>query len=338
MSRYTELHLNPSGPGDSRPTALDIIRDNDLKGKLSDKVAVITGVTAGLGIEVVRALAETGITLYLTARDIFKAQSVLADIITEHGQDKFYFVQMDQSSLSSVRAAAAEILSKTTEINILICNAGIMCLPELTLNEAGHEMQFATNHLSHFLLFNLLRPVLEAGASRSPDFHSRVVMVSASAHRAGPLQPSNNYHFQQNGSYSPWPAYAQSKLANIYMANEISRRFGDLGIHGLSLHPGIIPTGLSQHVTQEALDAMMSNQDVLKGIKSVEQGAATTVYAALDGELEGVGGKYLVDCGIALAGEDDGDVTKGLTVSWTYDEEAEGRLWGDSVGMVGLDE
>ncbi|KAH8690311.1 dehydrogenase with different specificitie [Talaromyces proteolyticus] len=332
MSRYTSAHINPEGPGDARPTALQIVTDNNIADKLNGKVAVVTGCSAGLGIEVVRALAVTGITLYLTARDIVKAKNTLTDKVNV---SKIHFVKMDQTSLQSVREAANTILSKTHTVNILINNAGIMAIPELQLTKDGFEVQFATNHLSHFLFFGLLKPALLAATT--PEFQSRVVILSAAAHRIQGLNPSGDYFFK-NTQYDPWRAYAQSKCANIYMANEIERRFGARGLHATSLHPGIIVTGLSKFVSPEIRDSMLQDQALLKTFKNPEQGAATTIYAAIDKDWEGRGGKYLVNCTEAVRGPDDGYRASDTYVSHTYCPELEAQLWRDSLELVGLEE
>lgn len=330
MSRYAAAHANPQGFGDARPTAMQIVTDENMQGKLSGKVIVVTGVSSGIGIETVRALAATGARLFLTARDPIKAKHALGDIFDA---SRMELVQMDQSSLASVRTAANAILAKTNQITILVNNAGVMAIQERTLTELGHEMQFATNHLSHFLFFNLLKPALQAGST--PDFASRVVVVSAAAHRVGTLNEADNYHYQKGG-YTPWGAYAQSKNANNYMANEIERRYGSRGLHANSLHPGLIATGLLQHLPSGEVAGMMQNEMMLKLQKSTEQGAATTVWAALSKDLEGKGGLYLDDCAEAERGEDDGIPLSGKTASHTYNPEAEARLWKDSLEMVGL--
>ncbi|KAL2813980.1 hypothetical protein BJX63DRAFT_442650 [Aspergillus granulosus] len=336
MSRYATVHANPQGPGDRRPTALQIVQDNNLRGNLAGKVVVATGISAGLGVEVVRALAVTGATLFLTARDIPKAENALGNILE---RDRMYLIHMDHASLSSVQEAAQTILAETsaanTGVNILICNAAVMCLPTREFTTDGYEKQFQTNHLSHFLLFNLLRPAMLTAAANSLDFRSRVVMVSASGHRAHGLNSSDNYNFEKGG-YHPWAAYAQSKTANIYMANEIERRYGARGLHGLSLHPGIVQTGLSRHVPEEQVAAMLADETIVRGVKNLEQGAATILYAAVDKDWEGKGGRYLIDCGEAERGPDNGCIT-GLTyTSHTYHEEDEGRLWRDSEELVGI--
>ncbi|KAI9930420.1 hypothetical protein ASPWEDRAFT_171048 [Aspergillus wentii DTO 134E9] len=330
MSRYAAAHANPQGPGDSRPTALQIVQDNDMQGKLAGKVAVITGVSSGLGVETTRALAATGASLYLTARDLVKAKDALGDIFDPSLME---LVHMDQSSLESVRNAAKTILAKTNRVNILINNAGIMAVPDLQLTNDGYESQFATNHLSHFLLFNLLGPALLAATN--PEFQSRVVIVSSSGHRVHGINSSENYQFQKGG-YHPWVAYGQSKTANIYTANEIERRYGSRGLHATSLHPGIIATGLGKYLPPAHIEAMLQDEALLKVLKSPEQGAATTVWAAVGSELEGKGGKYLLDCTEAERGEKDDGRDNETYVSHTYNPEDEARLWKDSLEMVGL--
>lgn len=125
MSPYAAAHVNPQGPGDARPTALQIIKDEGLEGKLVGKIIVITGTSSGLGIETVRALSTTRATLFPTARNLDKAKTALEDIFEP---SRMHLIEMDQGSLNSVRAAAAQILSKTDKINILINNAGIMAV------------------------------------------------------------------------------------------------------------------------------------------------------------------------------------------------------------------
>ncbi|KAK5999203.1 Short-chain dehydrogenase/reductase prx1 [Cladobotryum mycophilum] len=327
MSRYAAAHVDPQGPGDSRPTALQIIQDEGVTDKLVGKVIVITGVSSGIGIETVRALTTTGATLYVTARDIAKATTALVD--TWH-PDRMELVEMDLGSFQSVRLAAEKILSKTKNVNILINNAGIMAIPELQLTEDGHELQFGTNHLSHFLFFQLLKPALLAATT--PQFQSRVVTLTSSGHRLQGINASDNYNFEKGG-YSPWVAYAQSKTANIYMATEIERRYGSQGLHATSVHPGAIRTGLSKYIPTAQLQAMRSNPATTNAVKNPEQGAATSVWAAIGKEWEGKGGKYLSNCSAAEKGADDGDLMSVEYVSHTYDVESAIRLWDDSIKL-----
>lgn len=329
-SRYAESHKSLQGPGDARPTALDIVKDEGLEGKLSDKVFLVTGCSSGIGIETARALSATGAKLFLTVRDVAKGESALAGIL-EPGRVEL--VTMDLNSLDSVRSAARVVLDKTQTLNILVNNAGVMATPQGTTVD-GFETQFGTNHLAHFLLFQLLKLTLLA--SSTPSFHSRVVAVSSSGHRASGVR-FGDYGFEK-AEYSPWAAYGQSKTANIYMANEIERRYGKRGLHGLSLHPGGIMSGLQKHVPDEVKAGWSTDEAALRYMKNSAQGAATTVYAALSGEWEGKGGKYLEDCGESTAVKE-GYSAIGLGyVPHAYDAEGEKRLWADSLGMVGLED
>ncbi|KAG6357515.1 hypothetical protein INS49_013392 [Diaporthe citri] len=330
MSRYAEAHANLAGPGDARPTALQIIKDEGAEGKLAGKVIVITGTSSGLGIETARALSLTGAKLFLTARNLEKAKTALGSLLESELAE---LIKMDNTSLSSVRAAAETILQKSNgQVNILINNAGVMAIPKLEYTKDGVEMQFGTNHLSHFLFFQLLKPALLASAS--PELSSRVVNLSSSAHHIAPINESGNYNFEKGG-YDGWVSYGQSKTANIYMANEIERRYGSRGLHATSVHPGVIFTGLMQHVDPATLKEL-KNEELAKSMKSPEQGAATTVWAAIGQEWEHKGGEFLADCGrTSLASGDDGIDSKGYAAH-AHNPEGEARLWRDSLKMVGL--
>lgn len=324
-SRYAAVHQSPKGPGDARPTALDIVKDEDLQGKLTDKVFLITGCSSGIGIETAKTLNTTGAKLFLGVRDIGKGEAALSHILRPGYVE---LLKMDLNSLDSVRSAAEEFKKKSKTLNILINNAGVMATPEGKTVD-GFETQFGTNHLAHFLLFQLLKPALLA--SSTPTFNSRVVCLSSSGHRGAGIQ-FNNYNFEK-GNYAPWTAYGQSKTANIYMANEIERRYGAQGLHGLSVMPGGIMTGLQVHVIDQisaGLDDAARNY-----IKSPEQGAATTVYAALSKDWEGRGGRYLEDCQEAEKTEDPSPIAAGYHPR-AYNEEGEKKLWGDSLSFVGL--
>ncbi|KAF5693103.1 reductase [Fusarium denticulatum] len=330
MSRYAAVHTNTKGPGDARPTALQIIKDEGLENKLQGQVFVITGTSSGIGIETVRAIAATGATLYLTARDLDKAKTALDGIFDS---SRMELIQMDQGSLASVRTAAAAILNKASKIHCLIANAGIMAIPDLRFTADGHELQFGTNHLSHFLFFQLLKPALLAAAS--PDLPSRVVVLSSSGHNINGINDSDNYAFEHS-DYDPNVAYAQSKTANIYMANEIERRYGAQHLHATSVHPGIIHTGLTRHMPPDAFKGM---EHIYPLMKSVEQGAATTVWAAVGEAWKHDGGKYLVDCDVARPAVDGDDKMIGLGYApHAYDVEKAKRLWKDSNKLVVLDD
>lgn len=327
-TRYAQAHLPTSlaGPGDSRPTALQIIHDNKLENALTDKVMLVTGTSSGIGIETVRALKATGAKIYATARDLDKGRKALADIL-EPG--KVELLQLDTASFASVRACAKEFLAKESKLNVLVNNAGIMAVPERQLTKDGHEAQFQTNHLGHFLLFQLLKPTLLASAIVT--FASRVVNVSSIGHRQSPVR-FDDLDFSEPGSYSPFGGYGQSKTANIYMASEIERRYGTRGLHAWSLHPGGIDTGLQVHVDFGAYKAL---PEIQRMMKSTEQGAATTVLAAVDRELEGKGGKFLEDTAVSQPTEAQDLASPGYA-EWAYDEDAAKKLWTVSNQIVGV--
>jgi NAD(P)-dependent dehydrogenase (short-subunit alcohol dehydrogenase family) len=203
------------------------------------------------------------------------------------------------------------------------------------LTKDGYETQLATNHLSHFLLFNILKPALLA--SSTPAHNSRVIAVSSESHRSSEIR-FEDYNFK-TGEYHPMKAYGQSKTASIYMANTIDRRFGSQGIHALSLHPGAIRTNLTSHVAKLA-EPLWQIPTVKAREKSAAQGAATTVYAAVSGEWEGRGGRYLSNCMEMgpFAGVEGFAVMDEGFAPWAYDVGKEDRLWEDSLKMVGFEE
>lgn len=328
--RYAEAHkdANLKGPGDARPTALQIIEDEGLVGKMKDKVFIVTGASAGIGTETARALAATGGKVFLTVRDLKKGEEACKSFL-EPGRVEL--LEMDNQSLESVRAAAKAFLSKSDKLNVLVNNAGIMAAP-YSKTKDGFESQFGTNHVAHFLFFNLLKDTLLK--SSTPEFQSRVVCVSSSGHNAGEVQ-FGDYDFSDGKTYTPWGGYGQSKTANIYMANRIHTLHGSQGLHGLSLHPGGIWTGLQKFVTPEQMEEWKATPNVENLLKSVEQGAATSVLAAVGKEYEGKGRLYLNDC--ATVGDAANSGNGGNQISkWAFDEEKEKRLWEDSLKMVGL--
>jgi len=326
-TRYEAIHESPNGPGDSRPTALQIIQDEKLANKLTNKKILITGCSSGIGTETAKALFTTGATLYLTARDLSKAKEALGDIATS---DRVHLLRLDLDSLASVRSCAKEFLSQAKELNIFIANAGVMAPPEGRTAD-GFETQFGTNHLAHFLLFNLLLPALLAAST--PSFNSRALFLSSVGHRLGTVQ-FNNLHFKDN--YDPWAAYGQSKTANLWTANHVDRLYGSKGLHAWAVHPGGIFSGLQRHLSPEAVAGIAEDPYLKTVMKTPEQGASTTVWAATAQALEGQGGKYLEDCHISKPF----DVTSNHWApgygTWAYDVEGEAKLWEKSLELVGL--
>ena len=330
-NRYAEVHLPSSlaGPGDARPTAQQIIEDNNLTGALTDKVILVTGTSSGIGIETVRALKATGAKIYAAARNLEKARTALGDLLDD---GKVKLLQLDTADFASVRACATDFLAQEKQLNVLTNNAGIMAPRTRALTKDGNEAQFQTNHLGPFLLFQLLKPTLLASSTAS--FASRVVNVSSIGHRQSRVI-FDDLTLGKDGAYNPWVGYGQSKTASIYMANEIERRYGAKGLHAWSLHPGGIDTGLQVHVDFAAL---LAREDIRRSMKSVEQGAATSVLAAVDKELEGRGGKYLDDCAVCPPVEEDKSMVLEApgTASWCYDIEDAKKVWDVSSQIVGV--
>jgi NAD(P)-dependent dehydrogenase (short-subunit alcohol dehydrogenase family) len=328
--RYIEAHKieNRRGPGDARPTALQIIEDYGRKGTMTDKVFIVTGASSGIGTETGRALAATGGKVFLTARDLKKGEEACKSFL-EPGRVEL--LEMDNSSLASVRTAAKKFLNKSGRLNVIVNNAGIMAAP-WAKTEDGFESQFGTNHLAHFLFFNLLKDTLIASSTQ--EFHSRVVNVSSMGHLTCDVF-HGDYNFEKE-EYTPWKGYGQSKSANIHMANEIENRYGAQRLHGISLHPGGIWTNLQIHVSPEQVDKWKSMPNVQYLMKSVEQGAATSVMAAVGRDLEGVGRVYLADCAIEPPKVDAREGQDGYA-PWAFNKESEAKLWEDSLKMVGLD-
>lgn len=342
MSRYAEVHklANLRGADDARPTAIQIIEDEGLVGKLTDKVILITGVSSGIGTEALRALHMTGAHIYGTVRDLNKGQQVVDTVISEGHTTggKITLIAMELDGFASIRRGAADFLSRANNtLHILITNAGVMATPYGKTKD-GFETQFGTNHLGHFLLFQLLKPALLSSAT--PDYPSRVVSVSSRGHVFG-APNFGDYNYERT-PYDPWVAYGQSKAANIWFANAIERHFGHRNLHATSVHPGLILTsGLGVHLSPEQRD-MFSDAEVQRTAKSAAQGAATQVWAAVGREWSAKGGRFLSNMAEAVTNEER-EREEGMFLmandgykEWAYDEEGEERLWKDSLEMVGV--
>jgi NAD(P)-dependent dehydrogenase (short-subunit alcohol dehydrogenase family) len=324
-TKYEAMHHNLNGPGDARPTALQIIEDEGLSGRWTGRALLITGCSSGIGIETAKALYQTGATIYATARDLSKARSALGSILDS---ERVRLLELDLESLTSVRKCAEAFLAISDRLDILINNAGVMATPEGRTAD-GFETQFGTNHLAHFLLIQLLLPVLQK--STTPELQSRVIILSSVAHRDGEVN-FQNLNFQ--GEYDSWKAYAQSKTANLWTSNEIERRFGPKGVHSLSVHPGAIQTGLMVHFSDDQIQSLGADRHLAKMFKSPSQGAATTVWAAIAKTFEGRGGKYLEDCQIAKPPKPDAAQFDPGYAAWAYDEEKARLLWDKSLELV----
>jgi NAD(P)-dependent dehydrogenase (short-subunit alcohol dehydrogenase family) len=341
--RYTKVHEHTYGPGDARPTVTQVIADAKMRSAMKDKVILITGASSGIGIITAEALYTTGATLYLTARDVSKGRSALSKELVD--SPRVHLLEMDQNSLASVRACAQQFLSMSSRLNILIGNAGVMATPEGKTAD-GFETQFGVNHLSHFLLFNLLRPALLEGAmeantalnscadpANAPDPASRVILLTSNVHRAGSVHLEN---LALKGIYDPWLSYAQSKTANLWTTNYIDRHYAEEGIRAFGVHPGLILTPLTKYMDPAYFKSYSTNPENEKVFKSPEQGAATTVWAAVSKDLKGIGGKYLENVGIGGPEVPGSNFTiEPGYAPWAFEPENEDKLWKISLEMVG---
>lgn len=266
--------------------------------------------------------------MYLGVRNLEKGKQALRELL-EPGRVEL--LELDMGSLGSVRTAAETFLSKSAQLNVLINNAGIMACPEAKTAD-GFESQLAINYLGHFLLYQLLEQTLLS--SSTPEFQSRVVNVSSAGHHMSSVVLDN---INLDGEYEAWKAYGNAKTACIWMTNEIERRYGSRGLHGLALMPGGIDTGLQRHVDPEMLKQWASSELSKKYGKSPAQGAATTMTAAFGKEWEGKGAVYLEDCQEAGPIPEGGILAVGVAPH-AFDSEGEKKLWALSLKMLNLPE
>ena len=297
--------------------AADVIDGVDLSGR----TAVVTGASSGIGVETARALAVAGASVTLAVRDASRGDRVAADIRDSTGNQEVRVGALDLSDLSSV---AAFVRTWTGSLDILVNNAGVMAVPELTISPSGHEMQFASNHLGHFALAVGLHDALAAADK------GRVVSVSSAGHLRSPVVFDDiDYAFRD---YDPFGAYGQSKTANVLFAVEATRRWADDGITANALMPGAIVTRLGRHVDAKAAAAAMKRQ---QAVKTVEQGAATSVLCAASPLLDRVGGRYFEDCNEAPVVERRGEPGRGGVAPYALDPANAERLWEVSLRMTG---
>jgi NAD(P)-dependent dehydrogenase (short-subunit alcohol dehydrogenase family) len=304
----------------------DTTTDEVLAGiDLAGKTALVTGASGGLGAETARALASKGAAVTIAVRNVPKGEEV-AQSIRESTGSEVDVVELELGSLPSVRACAEGWLASHGALNLLINNAGVMACPLARIGD-GWESQFATNHLGHFLLTMSLLPALKDGAP------SRIVNLSSGAHRFGGVD-FDDIHFNKR-EYDKFVAYGQSKTANVLFAVELGRRLEGSGVTINAVHPGVIMTELGRHLTPEDLAGFPGATSVedMK-FKTVESGAATSVWAATAPELEGRSGLYLEDCHVADQATEDG-VQVGYS-SWAMDPAAATRLFALSEELVGL--
>jgi NAD(P)-dependent dehydrogenase (short-subunit alcohol dehydrogenase family) len=315
-SLQTPIH---SGFGPAT-TAQDVLAGIDLSGK----TAIVTGGYSGIGTETSRALRAAGARVIVPARDIAKAKAALDGMDVE-------IAAMDLADPSSIDAFADAFVATGSPLHILINSAGIMACP-LTRDARGYEMQFATNHLGHFQLTTRLWPaLLRAGGAR-------VVALSSLGHRYAPVD-FDDPNFERR-EYDRWIAYGQSKTANALFALGLDARGKRHGIRAFAVHPGRIVTDLVRHMSVEELQKIGALDehgqpivDLARGLKSLAQGAATSIWAATNPQLDALGGVYCEDCDIAALNPEEDAATPGsATMSsgvrpWAVDPDAADRLW-----------
>lgn len=306
---------------DDTTTALEVVEGIDLSGRR----AIVTGAASGIGVETARALAHVGAQVTLAVRDTVAGERVAADIARTSGRDDLVVAQLDLADLDSVDAFVA---GWEGPLHILVNNAGIMDSPYATTKH-GWELQFATNHLGHFALATGLHEALAAAGD------ARIVAVSSSAHAQSPIVFDDL--FFERREYTPGLGYGQSKTANALFAVEATRRWAADGITANALMPGGIWTPLQRHWSAERRAAAeeQSRQAEAAGVfrmKSVEQGAATSVFLATSPLVSGIGGRYFEDCNEA-------EVVDELTgihgvMAHALDPDAARRLWNVSEQLI----
>lgn len=292
-------------------TCDDVLDGLDLTGK----TALVTGASGGLGEEVARSLAAKGCKVSIAARSKEKSEAVIERIQQAHPEAQLDFGELELADQASVNRFADEWLASHDQLDMLILNAGIMACP-LARTPQGWEMQLATNHFGHFALTSRVLPSLLNGGP------ARVVSLSSAGHAVSPVL-LDDPHFNNN-NYDPWAAYGQAKTANIWFATELNRRYSAQGLNANALHPGVIQTDLTRHLTEETLAPILERLSKRgEPQKNIPQGAATSVYAATAPELEGQGGLYLADCQV-VTDESEAHIQY---AEHAFNEASEARLW-----------
>jgi len=305
--------------------------DGVLRGiNLSGKRVLVTGVSAGLGVETARTLAAHGAEVIGAARDLSKAESATEQVRAQAaGGGSLHLVQLDLASLDSVRRCADSLLAAGKAFDVIIANAGVMACPKGSTVD-GFETQFGTNHLGHFVLVNRIASLLRPG--------SRLVNLSSAGHRYADvnLEDPNFEH----SPYAEFTAYGRSKTANVLFAVEFDRRHKGNGVRATAVHPGAIQTELGRYMMPQAMERLIAdiNANQPKGAppfswKTIPQGAATSVWAACVAKADSIGGRYCEDCHVAEVVSVFG--LRGGVQTYALDPQRARALWQKSEELVG---
>jgi NAD(P)-dependent dehydrogenase (short-subunit alcohol dehydrogenase family) len=310
----------------------DVLSGVNLKGKR----ILVTGVSAGLGVETARSLAAHGAQVVGTARDLTKAKTATAQVQKDAAANggSFELVELDLANLKSVRACADQLLAKREAFDVLIANAGVMATP-FGHTADGFETQFGTNHLGHFVLVNRIASLIRTGG--------RLINVSSAGHRRSNVDLEDP-NFERT-PYEPFVAYGRSKTANILFAVAFDRRHRERGVHAGAVHPGIIETELIRHMSPSWLQTRVDeiNQQLAAAgkppihWKSIPQGAATSVWAAVVVPAGEIGGRYCEDCHVGSIVPEEvpaSAVTEGVR-GYAVDTKTAEALWKKSEELVG---
>jgi NAD(P)-dependent dehydrogenase (short-subunit alcohol dehydrogenase family) len=293
-------------------TAAEAIAGTDLHGR----TAVITGASGGIGLETARAFASAGAVVILGNRQSAKSDAAAAELRADQPDAAIEVINLDLTSLASVRAFAQEVSSRHDRIDLLVNNAGVMATP-LERTSDGFELQFGTNHLGHFLLTKLLMPSLLRADS------PRIVNLTSNGHAISDvIWDDPNY---RERPYTDWESYGQSKTANVLFTVELQRRFGSQGLQSFAVHPGVVGTDLFRYLSDEGkarLDRQIAKNNIF--YKTPQQGASTSVWAATAPELKDQGGAYLEDCRVSEK-----------VSPYAQSPESAERLWAMSEELVG---
>jgi NAD(P)-dependent dehydrogenase (short-subunit alcohol dehydrogenase family) len=274
-------------------------------------VCVVTGASSGIGRATARTLARAGATVALVGRDRERGEEALAALRTKSRSDAATLFLADLSSQAEIRRLAAELLERYPAIHVLVNNAGVVNL-QRTLTVDGIETVFAVNHLGYFLLTHLL---LDRLRSSTP---ARIVNVASDAHRFGRVDLDD---LGSERHYRTMRVYGASKLANILFTYELARRLEGAGVTVNCLHPGAVATRLGQN---NGRVATLLTKALKPFFRTPEQGAATSIYLASSPAVEGVSGKYFVNC------------RERRSSRATYDTELARRLWAASARLTGI--